>query len=89
MAFTRKHANHADPNKEVHIRINMAGKELAIRVYDSGCGFDLNSIHAPCFDSCALDDAGRGIFIIRALMDSVEYKRTNGGNVLEMKKQLP
>jgi serine/threonine-protein kinase RsbW len=84
-----KHANHADPNKEVHIRINMADKALAIRVYDSGCGFDLNSINSPCFDACALDDTGRGIFIIRSLMDSVEYKRTKNGNVLEMKKQLP
>ena len=83
-----KHANCADPNKEVHIRINISDKELAIRVYDSGGGFDLNTIPSPCFDASALEEKGRGIFIIRSLMDSVEYKRSEGGNVLEMKKSL-
>lgn len=84
-----KHANCADPDKEIQICINISGKELAIRVYDSGCGFDLNSVPTPGCDANALEETGRGIFIIRSLMDSVEYKRANGGNVLEMKKCLP
>lgn len=83
-----KHANATDPAKEVHVRINVSDRELLIRVYDSGCGFDLNTIPNPCFESDGLDEKGRGIFIIRSLMDSVEYRRTKGGNVLEMKKRL-
>lgn len=83
-----KHANTTDPSKEVHVRINVSGKELSIKVYDSGCGFDLNAIPPPCFDSDALDEKGRGIYIIRSLMDFVEYRRTDCGNVLEMRKKL-
>lgn len=83
-----KHANATDPNKEVLVRINVSDKELSIRVYDSGCGFDLNTIPNPCFESGDLEEKGRGIYIIRSLMDSVEYRRINGGNVLEMKKRL-
>ncbi len=83
-----KHANATDPSKEVHVRINVSGKELLIQVYDSGCGFDLNEIPTPCFDSDALDEKGRGIYIIRSLMDFVEYRRTGCGNVLEMRKKL-
>jgi serine/threonine-protein kinase RsbW len=82
-----KHANAADPDKEVHICISVCDQDLQIRVYDNGQGFDLNLV--PC-SSCPdpLSEQGRGIFIIRSLMDSVEYKRANGGNVLEMKKRL-
>jgi len=82
-----KHANTADPNKDVHICISVSDKDLLIKVYDNGLGFDLNLISsATCPDP--LNEQGRGIYIIRSLMDSVEYKKTNGGNVLEMKKRL-
>ncbi len=82
-----KHANVADPDKEVQIRINVSDGELVIRVYDNGQGFDLDMI--PC-NGCPdpLNEKGRGIFIIRSLMDSVVYKKANGGNVLEIKKAL-
>lgn len=82
-----KHANTADPNKDVLIRISVSDKDLLIRVYDNGLGFDLNLFSsAACPDP--LNEQGRGIYIIRSLMDSVEYKKTNNGNVLEMKKRL-
>lgn len=83
-----KHANAADPNKEIQIRISASDKEISIKVYDSGQGFDLTSVPDPNFETDQLGEKGRGIFIIRSLMDFVEYKRTNNGNVLEMKKML-
>ncbi len=88
MANAIKHANAADPDKEVKIHISVTDKELDVKVYDSGEGFDLNTIPCPAFDSDCLNETGRGIFIIRSLMDSVVYKKLNGGNVLEMKKTL-
>ena len=82
-----KHANAADPNNEVQIRINVCDKELVIRVYDNGQGFDLDLVPGNgCPDP--LNEKGRGIYIIRSLMDSVVYKKANGGHVLEMKKAL-
>jgi len=83
-----KHANSADPDKEVLIQISITDKELDIRVYDNGQGFDLNNIPTPSFDTDCLEEKGRGIYIIRALMDSVVYRKADGGNVLEMKKSL-
>jgi serine/threonine-protein kinase RsbW len=82
------HANADDPSKEVLVRININDKELAIRVFDSGQGFDLNKVTYRCSNSDVLNEKGRGIFIIRSLMDSVVYKKANGGNVLEMRKAL-
>lgn len=83
-----KHANAADPTKDIQIRISASDKEICIKVYDSGQGFDLTSIPDPNFEADRLGEKGRGIFIIRSLMDSVEYKKTNNGNVLEMKKTI-
>lgn len=76
-----------DKNEEtVHILINISDDELNIRIYDYGQGFDINEIPLPDFD--ALEDRGRGIFLIKALMDSVQYKKQSCGNMLEMIKQL-
>lgn len=83
-----KHANAADPDTFVKIIIKVSDKELSIKVYDSGQGFDLDTIPSPDINSGSLDESGRGIFIIKSLMDSVVYKKANGGNVLEMKKNL-
>jgi serine/threonine-protein kinase RsbW len=82
-----KHANAINSNEDVHIRITVCDKDLLIKVYDNGQGFDLNLVSSTaCPDP--LNEKGRGIFIIRSLMDSVEYKKANGGNVLEIKKRL-
>lgn len=82
-----KHAKSTDPNTEVQISINADDKELVIRVYDNGQGFDLDLVPG-CNCPDPLEEQGRGIYIIRSLMDSVVYRKANGGNVLEMKKAL-
>lgn len=81
-----KYANADDPDKMVHIFINITDNDLLIRVFDNGQGFDINSVPPPDFEK--LEDRGRGIFIIKSLMDSVNYSKVNGGNVLEMSKKL-
>ena len=81
-----KHGRHDNSEESVHILINIAENELLIRIFDCGQGFDINEIPAPDFD--VLDDRGRGIFLIKTLMDSVTYVKKSGGNVLEMIKQL-
>lgn len=83
-----KHANSAEPDKEVHVRINVSNKKLVVRIYDNGIGFDLDAVPTPCFTSSGIEEKGRGIFILRSLMDTVKYTRTDDGNVLEMKKNL-
>ncbi len=86
MANAIRHANEGDPRKEVHITIAIKQKCLHIRVFDEGQGFDISSLPAPDFED--LDEHGRGVYIIRSLMDRVSYKKYNGGHVLEMVKTL-
>ena len=81
-----KHAGPKEPEKQVRIVITIHVDDLTIRVYDDGQGFDINAIPPPNFDE--LEDRGRGIFLIRSLMDSVCYRKNCRENILEMKKKL-
>lgn len=83
-----KHANSVIQEDEIHVRINVSNKYLVVRIYDNGVGFDLDAVPSPCFNSSGMEDKGRGIYIIRSLMDTVKYMRSPGGNVLEMRKKL-
>lgn len=81
-----KYGYSGNRDDSVHILINIAENRLFIRIFDYGQGFDLNEIANPDFS--LLEERGRGIFLIRSLMDSVRYVRSRGGNVLEIIKQL-
>ncbi|RQW87502.1 MAG: ATP-binding protein [Geobacter sp.] len=86
MANAIRHAHEDDPDKTVHIVISLSDEELMIRVYDHGPGFDFDS--ACAHEPEKLEEHGRGIYIIRSLMDTVVYRRTRDYNVLEMWKKL-
>lgn len=86
MANAIRHANEGDPEKEVHITITIMGRSLNIKVYDQGQGFDICSLPSPDFKN--LDEHGRGVYIIRSLMDRVTYRKLKSGHVLEMIKTL-
>ena len=72
----------------IRISISIVENELLIKFFDSGQGFDINLIPVLNFDNDLFEERGRGIHIIRTLMDSVVYRRTLKGNLLEMKKML-
>lgn len=74
------------PDETVKVCLTIAGKEILIRVYDHGQGFDIAAVRPPDIDH--LSERGRGIFFIRNLMDSVDYHKAADGNVLEMRKTL-
>jgi len=87
MANAIRHANANDPDKVVRVVIFFSEDKLVIQVYDSGQGFDINNIPVPG-NGDILEDRGRGISLIRTLMDSVCYRNLKAGNVLEMTKKL-
>lgn len=85
MANAIQHANEGDPAKEVHIEISIVANRLIIRVYDFGMGFDIEEY---CKPRHPLEEHGRGIYLIRSIMDDMSYTRTRQGHVLEMSKNL-
>lgn len=81
-----KHGSTVEGDNSVHIIITITDNELLIRIFDYGQGFDINEVKCPDFNR--LEDSGRGIFLMKALMDSVRYIQGSKGNILEMIKQL-
>jgi serine/threonine-protein kinase RsbW len=81
-----EYAGSKRPDETVKVCLSIADKEILIRVYDHGQGFDIARVPPPDVDH--LSERGRGIFFIRNLMDSVDYRKAEEGNVLEMRKTL-
>jgi serine/threonine-protein kinase RsbW len=81
-----QHGAQFDPAATVRIYVSIDDKSLRVQIYDHGKGFDLKA--AQQCEAPRLEEHGRGIFLIRSVMDSVEYRKANGGNVLEMRKSL-
>lgn len=83
------HGNKQDLSKIVTLSIHMSSTEIEIRVTDQGEIFDPEAIPDPLAEENLLKEVGRGLFIVRSLMDSVEYGRDpNGGNVVVARKKL-
>lgn len=64
------HAHKKDYDKLIDIAIEVSGRKVVMGVKDRGNGFDLKKIPKPKIDQTH----GRGLFIIKSLMDRVEYK---------------
>jgi serine/threonine-protein kinase RsbW len=81
------HGNHEDPRKEVHITCRCsAGGELSVTVRDEGEGFDRDALPDPTEPRNLLLTHGRGIYLMRALMDEVSF--TDNGRVVHMRKRM-
>jgi anti-sigma regulatory factor (Ser/Thr protein kinase) len=68
----------------MHVTVTDAGDRMVIEVLDKGTGFDLGAIEEAPASPMALH--GRGINIIRGLMDKVVVESGRGGTVVHMEK---
>jgi serine/threonine-protein kinase RsbW len=81
-----QYGSQSDVDQKIRILLSYENKDICVRVFDRGQGFDLEAVPIP--DEAVMSERGRGLFFIRTLMDSVQYRKTEHGNVLEMKKKL-
>jgi len=80
-----KHGNKLDPAKNVHIAFHVTPQQAEITVEDEGPGFDRHCVPAPTADENIEKCSGRGILLMEAYMNSVEYS-ANGRRVKMIKK---
>ena len=68
--------NGSDPTREVRILAAMEAESLLLEVTDEGDGFDVDLVRQSPNDSDWLErESGRGLYLMRALMDHVESRR--------------
>ena len=76
--------NDGDRAKWVRLRLCLDSTLLVLEVRDEGQGFDLDECtEDPTEDVNILREDGRGLFLMRALMDRVE-RFHDGGNVVRL-----
>ena len=79
------HGNKGDPGKRVYLRVRCrADGEVSIAIRDEGAGFEMSSVPDPTALEHRMSTHGRGIYLMRALMDEVSFEE--GGTVVHMRK---
>jgi serine/threonine-protein kinase RsbW len=78
------HGNHEDRRKYVHVTCRCVPDEVSIAIKDEGKGFDVNNVPDPTAPENIGSVHGRGIYMMKALMDEVRFEE--GGVVLHMRK---
>ncbi len=74
------HGNKRNPSKKVVVTCSRRGKVLVIKVKDEGKGFDPDAVPNPIHEENLLRETGRGVFLMRQLMEKVSYN-ANGNEV--------
>lgn len=82
------HGNNYDANKRVNLTLEQDGKELKVTITDEGCGFVPEEVPDPLAPENLLKDSGRGIFLMRAFMDEVRFRKLNPGTEIILIKRL-
>jgi len=83
-----KHGNKEDSTKSIKIVFEVETDRIKIRIKDEGKGFQLEEVKDPRKNENLLKDDGRGILIMKALMDEVKVLSGSDGNVLQLVKNI-
>ena len=81
-----RHAHEGHPEAELQIQCHLCPEGLEIQLLDEGRPFDLAAV--PHLDPAELRLGGRGVFLMRKLMDELSCQpRGERGNTLRMVKR--
>lgn len=82
------HGNEYDPAKEVVATFENTGNDFIFKICDQGKGLDPDNLPDPTAPENLLRGTGRGIFLIRSLMDEVHFRQLHPGTELTLIKHL-
>src|SRR5437868_3838691 len=83
------HGNRYNADKKVRFAIAAEPERFTIQIADEGEGFDFESVPDPLAPENLLKPSGRGIFLMRSLMDEFQIRhRASGGIEVTLVKNL-
>jgi serine/threonine-protein kinase RsbW len=82
-----RHGNKLNQAKTVSVCFVPSIKQLEIHITDQGSGMELKSVPDPNLPENLLKPGGRGIFLMRQVMDSVDVKASESGCTLLLTKR--
>ncbi len=82
------HGNAYDPGKRVNLSFEQTGEEFIVTISDEGTGFVPEEVPDPLAPENLLKQSGRGIFLMRAFMDEVRFRKLDRGTEIVLIKRL-
>lgn len=85
-----KHAYQHDSSKRIIIQLGVEDDHFQVRITDSGRSFNFDTYKEPDIEERIRQrkKGGVGVYLIRRLMDKVEYKKVRSRNEITMTKKL-
>ena len=80
------YGNEQDPKKRVRVEVRVGEEAITARVADQGEGFDPGDVPDPTAPTNLMKSGGRGLFLMRKLMDEVHFN--DQGNVVTLVLRL-
>ncbi len=85
-----QHGNAFAEDKTVTFEFRVTAGDIHVRVEDHGRGFDPAKVANPTDPSNLLDPNGRGLYLMRTLMDEVKFDtRGDHGTTVRLRKTRP
>jgi len=82
------HGNDYDSSRMIDVEIETTPSDFIFTVGDEGRGFNPEDVPDPLAPENLLRGTGRGIFLIRSLMDEVQFRHLHPGTELRLVKHL-
>ena len=81
-----KHGNKCDPEKKVHVLIQLNDRLVRIQITDEGEGFCPESVPDPTCEERLEIPGGRGLMLMRHCMSTVLYNERGNRVLLEKRR---
>lgn len=84
-----EHGSENDPARMFTVELNSRQGEIEISVSDEGSGFDPDRLPDPLAEENHLKSSGRGLFIVKSLVDQVRFNFQPGaGTTIIISKKV-
>ena len=82
------HGNKEDDQKRIWMKIEISESGIMVWVQDEGTGFQRDLLPNPLSEENLMKESGRGILMMQAFMDRVEFCPKAEGLVVKMTKRF-
>jgi len=82
------HGNKKDVQKKIFITFRKTASELSVIIEDQGDGFEPDKIPNPMTPKNRMKTTGRGIYLMKAVVDKVIFNRKKSGMQVKLIKYL-
>jgi len=87
LANAMLYGNGSDPAKTVRIEVSCSTYVIVARVTDEGEGFDPSRVPDPTTPECITRPCGRGLFLMRTLLDEVHFNERGNSVTLILRSR--